>query len=335
MSPLIFEPGRIENPAQQDISMRVLIAEDDPVSCLLLESFLTKWDYQAVLATDGAEAWKILQQEDAPNLAILDWMMPFMNGPQICRELRCRPSRQYAYIILLTGQAQKEDVIEGLEAGADDYLVKPFDKYELKARLRAGARIVKLQQKLLAAQETLREQATHDWLTGAFNRAAILDILQRELARRERENGLLCAIMVDIDHFKSINDTHGHLVGDAVLREVISRVGANIRAYDSIGRYGGEEFLIVAPDCNSITAASLAERLRACIANDPFELGECLIPVTISLGVAICEERTTADSLLRQADDALYRAKHEGRNRVSVMADIGAPVYSPLSQAAG
>jgi len=239
MSTLVAEADRVLKTGLQSGSRKVLIADDDPVSRLVLESFLADWNHETVVATDGAQAWKVLQEEDSPSLAILDWMMPHMDGPQICRELRRRLNREYVYIILLTAKAQKQDLIDGLEAGADDYLAKPFDKSELKARLRAGARIIELQRQLLVAQEALREQATHDSLTGAFNRPAILEILQRELARREREHSSLCLAIADIDHFKAVNDIHGHQVGDVVLREVISRFRSETRRYDSIGRYGG------------------------------------------------------------------------------------------------
>jgi len=298
--------------------MRVLIAEDDPVSCRLLELSLAQWDYQTVVVTDGAEAWKVLQQEDCPRLAILDWMMPHMDGSQICRELRKRTEQHYVYVILLTSKAEKDDLVEGLEAGADDYLIKPFNRDELKARLRSGARIVELQQQLIDAREALREQATYDSLTGALNRGAILELLQRELARSNREGSSLCLAIADVDHFKSINDTHGHLVGDAVLREAIQRLRSKIRPYDSIGRYGGEEFLIVTSNGNATGALNMAERLRASIADKPFETKEGIITVTVSLGVAIRKGAITAETLIRFADSALYRAKHGGRNRVEV-----------------
>jgi len=298
--------------------MRVLIAEDDPVSRRLLESFLAKWGYETEVVVDGAEAWKVLQKEDCPKLAILDWMMPSMDGSQICLELRKRIQKQYVYVILLTAKSQKGDVIEGLEAGADDYLVKPFDKHELKARLNSGVRIVELQEQLIGAREALRVQATHDSLTGALNRAAILEHLEREIARSQREGNSPCLAIVDVDHFKSFNDTHGHLVGDKVLREVIQRLRSKVRPYDAIGRYGGEEFLVVAPDANAANAMKMADRLRASIADHPFEINERQLTVTVSLGVAVYEGNIGGEALIRRADAALYRAKNSGRNRVEL-----------------
>ncbi len=300
--------------------MRILIAEDDPVSRRLLETFLVKWGYDVVVAGDGAQAWKVLQREDAPKLVVLDWMMPGMDGVQVCCEVRNRADRPYVYIILLTAKGHKEDIIEGIEAGADDYLTKPFDAHELRARLRAGRRILDLQEELVSAREALRVQATHDPLTGLWNRGAILDILRRELGRAQREGVPLGVVMADLDHFKRINDTHGHLAGDAVLQEATRRMRASVRPYDAIGRYGGEEFLIVVPACDAVSALHQAERLRASISGAPMKISQGLMPVTLSLGVAASgvAKDADADLLLRAADAALYRAKNAGRNRVEL-----------------
>jgi two-component system, cell cycle response regulator len=246
--------------------VKILLAEDDLVSRRLLEAFLKRYEYEVVVVGDGTQASRLLQEEQGPRLAILDWMMPGMDGPQVCREVRGLQDRPYVYLILLTAKDRKEDIIAGLEAGADDYLTKPFDAHELKARLNAGRRILNLQDQLITAREALRVQATHDSLTGLLNRGAILEVLGRELARSDRLGTSLGVIMADLDHFKHINDTHGHLAGDAVLREAARRMRLCLRSYDVIGRYGGEEFLIVLPDCDALSTLSLAERLRECIA---------------------------------------------------------------------
>src|SRR5579883_3074258 len=236
--------------------MRVLIADDSIVSRHLLDATLRKWGYEVVVACDGVEAWEILQSPDAPKLVILDWVMPGLTGPEVCRRVRERAkspetkSESYTYILLLTSKSLKEDLIEGMESGADDYVTKPFDQHELKARLRAGTRIIDLEQQLVTAREELREQATRDFLTRIWNRSSILDILQRELARGGREHRPVGVILADLDHFKAVNDTYGHFAGDAVLLEFARRVQASMRQYDSIGRYGGEEFLIVLPGCD-------------------------------------------------------------------------------------
>ncbi len=298
--------------------MRILVAEDDPVSRHLLEAFLAKWGYEVIVAADGVEARRVLQHDNAPNLALLDWMMPGTDGVEICREVRKRAAEPYTYILLVTAKGQKQDILEGLEAGADDYLTKPFDPYELRARLRAGRRILELQEQLILAREQLRAEATHDSLTGVWNRAAIVEILHRELARAQRENTSVAAIMADLDHFKKINDTYGHLAGDAVLREVTRRMRASMRPYDALGRYGGEEFLVVAPGCDPATAFKIAERLRECVSREPVDIFEGPFPVTLSVGVAASRETKEAEQLVQMADAALYRAKTAGRNRAEL-----------------
>src|SRR5579863_4367687 len=189
---------------------RILIAEDDPVSRRLLEVFLVNWGFEVAIATTGTEALQLLDRMDAPRLAILDWMMPGMEGTQVCQKLRESKDRPYVYIMLLTGRSQKEDLLVGLESGADDYLTKPFDAQELRARLHVGQRILDLQDKLIAAGEELLFRATHDSLTGVANRGVILDTLRRERARQAREGGSFAIVLADLDHFKYVNDTYGH-----------------------------------------------------------------------------------------------------------------------------
>jgi diguanylate cyclase (GGDEF)-like protein len=298
--------------------VKILIAEDDRLSRRMLEAILTESGYEVQLAYDGREALRMLQSPDAPQLAILDWMMPVLDGIQVCREVRKGGQQPYTYILILTSRDHKKDIIEGLDAGADDYLVKPFDAHELRARLRAGCRILDLQNQLIAAREALREQATHDMLTGLLNRGTILELLRRELSRGERDGTGMGVVLADLDHFKSINDTHGHLAGDGVLRETARRMRGALRAHDLIGRYGGEEFLLLLPGCDLATATALADRLRKCVAASPVILAEGPVPVTMSLGVAASDEpqMAEAETMLRVADTALYRAKRAGRNRV-------------------
>ena len=242
--------------------MKILIADDSIVSRHLLEVTLTRWGYEVVSASDGDQALEILQRDDPPTVAILDWMMPGMTGLDVCRSVRKRAREPYTYILLLTSKGLREDLIEGMESGADDYISKPFDQNELNVRLRAGTRLVELQGELVATREALREQATKDSLTCVWNRSSILDILDRELARSAREGGPVGVVLLDLDHFKSINDNHGHLAGDAVLQEAAWRMRDSIRPYDAIGRYGGEEFLILLPGCDEESTFGQAERLR-------------------------------------------------------------------------
>jgi diguanylate cyclase (GGDEF)-like protein len=300
--------------------MRILLAEDEAVSRRALSHILERWGYEVIVTTNGVAAWQVLQRPDTPQLAILDWMMPEMDGVQVCRAVRQQEHEPYIYILLLTAKNRKTDVIAGLEAGADDYLTKPFDLQELRVRLRTGRRIIELQTELIAAREVQRKLAVHDTLTEILNRGAILDDLQKEISRAEHEGKSVGVVMADLDHFKRINDTHGHLIGDAVLCETARRLKSKIRSYDTIGRYGGEEFLIVLPRCTLHEAAGIANRLRVCLAETPLETAEGPVAFTGSFGVAVFEggNRKDLNALLRAVDAALYRAKRAGRNRVAL-----------------
>jgi diguanylate cyclase (GGDEF)-like protein len=306
--------------------MPVLVAEDNPVFQSMLRSMLTKWGYDVVLARDGDEAWRILQPDDAPRLAILDWMMPGIDGVDLCRLVRSASRERYQYILLLTARTDSEDLVEGMEAGADDYITKPFKAHELRVRLRAGRRILDLQEELLAAREALRDQATHDGLTGLLNRTAILEVLHVEAERAMRERRPLALLLADLDRFKLVNDTHGHLAGDAVLREASRRMRHACRRYDAIGRYGGEEFLAVLPGSGREASHAQAERLRAAMASEPFEAAGVSLPVTCSIGVAWREHPAPShmDDFVREADEALYAAKDQGRNRVAAYGEVEA-----------
>lgn len=308
------------------ISMRVLIADDSTISRRLLEAALQKWDYDVVVASNGSEAWDQLQSEDAPRLAILDWMMPGLSGPEVCRRVRERGDDRYTYILLVTSRTHKEDLIEGMEAGADDYLTKPFDQNELKVRLGPGRRIVELQNALAAAQAALTEQATMDALTKLWNRRTILEILGREISRTARGQSDLGVVLCDLDGFKKVNDDHGHQTGDTVLVECARRMRNSSREYDSIGRYGGEEFLFILPGCNGDAAECQAQRMRVELERAPVTTQSGELEVTASFGVTAIPSgvQTSDEEVIRLADQALYRAKREGRNRV-VYVPLGCP----------
>jgi two-component system, cell cycle response regulator len=301
----------------KDFKKKVLIAEDDPISRRLLEVFLTRWGYEVSIAASGTEALKALESKDAPRLAVLDWVMPGLEGVQVCQKIREQKDRPYTYILLLSARAQKEDLLRGLESGADDYLTKPFDAQELRARLHVGQRILQLQDGLMVAGAELLFRATHDSLTGISNRGVILDVLRRERSRQARGNGSFGIVLLDVDHFKQVNDTYGHLCGDAVLQEIVRRITAAVRDYDTVGRYGGEEFLVVAPSSDASNVLGLAERIRRAVQARPIVTDAGEISVTISLGAAVSSATTPVEPelMLRIADDALYRAKAGGRNR--------------------
>ncbi len=298
--------------------MKILVADDMPLERSVLRLALEKWDYEVVEAVDGTQALDILTSEDAPSIAILDWMMPGFSGPEICKEIRYQNSARYTYILLLTSKNEKDDLVEGMQSGADDYVVKPVNMHELQVRLRAGRRIIELQDELITTREELRIQATRDFLTGMWNRGMITEKLNEEIERAARANGSLGVIMCDIDHFKLVNDSQGHPAGDSVLVEVANRMEATLRAYDSLGRFGGEEFLIVMPDASEEGAEALAERIRCAIAERPVNTPSGPIDITVSLGtvVRVMDQTTRIEVLIEEADQALYRAKDAGRNRV-------------------
>ena len=298
--------------------MRILIADDEAVSRRLLQATLEKWGHEVVTTNNGADAWEHLQQPEGPRLAILDWMMPRLDGLEVCRRVRER-TVPYVYIVLLTARDERDDLVDALEAGADDFLRKPMNSGELRARLRAAQRILELQESLLAAHEALRHEASHDHLTGVWNRSAILDALARERQRNVRDGASLSIAIIDLDHFKKVNDTHGHQAGDGVLREAAQRIRRAIRPYDALGRYGGEEFLVVLPGCGAAEAREIAERIRLQICATAILAGDSSLELTASLGVAGAAGREIdIDALIRAADDALYRAKDAGRNRVEI-----------------
>jgi two-component system, cell cycle response regulator len=312
---------------------RILIADDDPVSRRMLQFFLLKWGYEVVTANDGVEALRILESHDPPPLAVLNWMMPGIVGPDVCQRVREHSERPYVYILLLTARSEKNDILLGLESGADDYLTKPFNAQELRARIHVGQRILDLQKNLVSAKEELLFRATHDGLTGISNRGVAMDALNREHSRQEREGGSFGIILADLDHFKYINDKYGHMCGDAVLKEAAGRILSCARSYDAVGRFGGEEFLIVVPSSGAVGPLGLAERMRKALESQPFVTDAGTIHVTGSFGVAISnvEDRLDAQGLLRLADKALYRAKGYGRNRSELANPVGVPEASPIT----
>ncbi len=296
--------------------MKVLVAEDHISLRTMLETVLAKWGFEVISVCDGEEALAQLQEPNAPRMALLDWMMPGMDGLEVCRRIRELLPSGLPYLIILTARSEKGDIVRGLRAGADDYIAKPYDGRELLARLEVGRRMVELQQQLQAAMENLVEQALTDPLTLAPNRRSILETLEREISRAGRDGSIFWVSMLDIDRFKNVNDRLGHLGGDTVLRECVRRVQSVLRPYDSIGRLGGEEFLIVLPTPSSACPISAFQRIRRIMADTPFEAGGTELTVTVSQGMAAWTPGDGVDDLLRKADEALYRAKRCGRNRV-------------------
>lgn len=297
--------------------MKVLIAEDDLTSRSILKAILTKWGYEPVVTTDGVSAWEALQRPDAPKLVLLDWNMPGMDGIEVCRRLRAAESTNPPYVILLTGRSEKGDIVRGLSAGANDYVAKPYDHEELQARIAVGQRMLELQASLVEARDALAHLAMHDPLTSVFSRRAIMERLGEEFSRAKREGGKLSVGMCDIDHFKRVNDTYGHQSGDDVLVAFAKCVQENLRDYDCVGRYGGEEFLIIVPGMLEEGDTSMYERLRAQVESAEVITRSGVVPITVSIGVAHAVGHETVESLVAAADTALYQAKAGGRNRVA------------------
>jgi diguanylate cyclase (GGDEF)-like protein len=307
---------------------QVLIADDDYNFRTAMVAMVGAWGYEVQSAKHGLDVWEILLQEDAPRLMILDWVMPGLNGVEICRRLRERGDDPNYYIILVTVQDQIEQLAEGLAAGADDYLTKPVVPEELEARLLAGRRILDLQAQLIAARDAFRDQATHDPLTNLWNRKGILEIMRREVGRASRSGSPLSVIMLDLDYFKQTNDTYGHPVGDALLVELANRMQDSIRVYDAVGRIGGDEFLIVLPECDTEAALYLAERIRKNLALSNSVLPRDAFSVTASLGVASTSMGVGLDAhdLILADDSALLQAKHRGRDRVELRQSAPIPM---------
>lgn len=306
--------------------MKILIADDEPISRKMLENSIRSWGYEVEVARDGREAWWMLQEEDRPSLAVLDWMMPGADGVDICRWLRSSPNISYVYVILLTARSQSRDIVEGLESGADDYMIKPFIPEELKYRLRIGQRIIEQEQRILRLAST-------DDLTGLLNRRAFRERMEAEMSRSRRESGALGIIIGDIDHFKRVNDNYGHLAGDQVLQYLANCMNKCCRIYDFVGRYGGEEFIVCVPGASILETARIAERMRVIIEESRIVLeGRTeTVNITASFGVDAISLTTGRDrqteELVNNADEALYMAKSGGRNKVVVY-----PSHTRLAQ---
>lgn len=295
--------------------MRIAIVDDDLISRQILKTSLNRFGHEVIEAADGEAAWEIIQ-ESKPRFIITDWLMPRMDGLELIHNIRSASQKNYTYIIIISGKEDKNDVVTGLEAGADDYLVKPFDVLELRARVAIGVRILELETDLKIARDQMEAMAMHDYLTGLLSRRAIYTHLTGELDRALREKHPITVIMMDLDHFKSLNDQHGHLIGDQALCLASEQVMRNLRSYDWAGRWGGDEFLIVLPNTGAQDAQVISDRICTKINSLGIETPENnKIRISASLGVVTHSVgNISIDQLIHQTDNALYAAKMEGRH---------------------
>lgn len=294
---------------------KILVADDDLTSRLILSSTLKKFGYEPIVVANGKSALEALQGDDALTLAILDWMMPEMDGIEVVRAVKTLDRDIQPYIIMLTTKTDKEDVITGLESGADDYIRKPFDAEELWARIRVGIRTVELQRRLVESQKRLEYEAIHDPLTGVLNRRGILERLEEELERAYRRGTFLGVALLDLDHFKKINDTYGHQTGDQVLQGFVRIIQTHSRPYDILGRIGGEEFLFIVPEVNEQEVRGILDRILRAVAESPITTPAGMIHITTSIGGIITTGKKNIDAIIKEVDTLLYEAKESGRNR--------------------
>ena len=298
---------------------RILLVDDEPTQRLIIARLLKRAGYEVDMASNGREALAKLEHGDFP-LMITDWEMPEMDGVALCSALRSS-EKGYTYIILLTSRDAIEHLVAGLQSGADDYLIKPVIEPELIARLSTGRRIVTLERSLRAANEENRRLSITDPLTGVCNRRYLMEQLPREIDRAARYGRQLSTIMCDVDHFKKINDTHGHLTGDEVLKWFAASLQKGVRTSDWIARYGGEEFVIVLPETNVGNAATVAENLCRRISGTPFAAAGMELAVSASFGVSgwkdVVPKGASLDALMARCDAGVYASKANGRNRVT------------------
>jgi len=288
--------------------MKVLIAEDNVLIQNLLRGLLTRWGYEVVVARTGEEAWGHLQEDTSPPLAILDWMMPGMDGTEVCRKVRAQRKSRYIYLVLLSARSDQQDIVEALEAGADDYITKPFHAGELRARIRSAVRVIQL-------EEDLARQAHYDSLTGLPNRVLLADRLEQALHHAGRHSELVGFFYIDLDRFKVINDSLGHAVGDTLLRQLTLRLKSCVRDCDTLARLGGDEFALVACGLKNTEEASLVSSRILTSLETPFDLGGHPVRVTASIGVTIYpNDGADMSSLQQNADAAMYESKRRARN---------------------
>ena len=309
--------------------INILIAEDEPVSCRILSSLLDKWGFGVITADNGIDALEYLEKDRSIRIALIDWNMPQLTGPDVCKKIKELYPENPPYLIMLTAKTEKTSIILGLESGADDYITKPYDSGELRARIRVGERMTELQTRLIDTGKKLEYEASHDSLTAVYNRKTVMELLDKEHSRAERQNTAFSIALIDIDDFKMINDKYGHQTGDEILSGLVSLINDTLRNYDIVGRYGGEEFLIVLPETDAGTGFQVLERMAESIRKNPVKTRSGNLIITVSAGLCGYSPGINADKMISIADTAMYEAKRLGKDRVILSKD--GISYSPVS----
>ena len=322
--------------------MLALIADDDRGTTAILAKALQRCQVEVSIAPDGVAAWERLCADgQRPSLALIDWMMPGLDGPELCRRIRQHPALENMYVILLTGRDSRADMVTGLDAGADDYIVKPFDSEELRARVQVGIRVAKLQERLaeqVVALETARDElarlASTDQLTGLASRRNWFEKATTELHRSRRYNQPFSLLMADLDFFKHVNDTYGHSVGDDVLKEFATVLRRECRDSDVVGRLGGEEFAVLLPQTALKSAYDVATRIVTSCRAVSVSTPQGVVTFTCSIGVTeVADADAALEDVLERCDAAMYQAKRGGRNGVQVLAAGSTPAAATAQTA--
>lgn len=307
----------MSEPANNPSAARILVVDDDAANIRLVQETLSELDHCVETASDGVEAIERVRAAP-PDLLILDVMMPKMNGLEVCRIVKSMASESFIPIILVTVKGDIDSKVTGLKVGADDYLAKPFNPLELRARVESMLRIKALQDKIDARRRELESLSVTDDLTKLYNHRAMQQRLKDEFRRAQRYNEPLSLLMLDVDHFKSVNDRYGHLFGDKVLSELAGVLKEHVREIDIVARYGGEEFMVILPETHFSGSLTVADRLWRAVAEHPFEHDDTQVAITVSVGISFFPNKNIAnvEQLVQFADEALYQAKQQGRNRI-------------------
>lgn len=305
--------------------MDVLVADDERISRVVIERTLKEEGYNVRSCKNGLEAYNLIK-ENIFRIAVIDWVMPEMDGITLCKKIRKLKSQRYIYVIIITSKSKKQDIVKALDAGADDYISKPFNRDEFLSRIKVGVRLIETHDKLIKSQRELIKLVREDSLTTLLNRRAFLDESLNDIERAVREQSNVSAIIIDLDNFKSINEKYTNQTGDKLLYEIARRLKNSCRPYDKLGRYAGEEFIVLLPNTEIDQASKIAKRIRSAIKDKPFLMDGSQIQLTACLGVSMLMPKSKMkdsqlDELIKKTEVALNRAKQQGSNKIAVYSE--------------